>query len=189
MPPTALHLPRLIEEERVRDACGDGPGAVVVLIERIGDGATEPVRHVAADSALVQRTAFDPVVGRPSQLLAVQVLLARFAERVIVGLISAIDGDERAARPCWFGSGGGRRRLRPSRRFWRLSRGARGHHAQQDETESCGCRSHCTPTAVHAWVTALSTLLPGYSSRAAWIVAARAVENVAFDGSMKTNAR
>ena len=50
-------------------------------------------------------------------------------------------------------------------------------------------RPHCTPTAVHACTTAASTLLPGYNSRAAWMVAARAMEKVAFDGSMKTNPR
>src|SRR5580765_5140915 len=47
-----------------------------------------------------------------------------------------------------------------------------------------------TPRAVHAWVTAVSAGLPApYRSRADWMVAVRAVWNVAFDGSICVNAR
>ena len=50
--------------------------------------------------------------------------------------------------------------------------------------------SQKTPTAVHASVTAHSAALPAPNkSRADWIVAARARENVASAGSIKVNAR
>src|SRR5262245_5106059 len=189
--------PEPIEEERVSNRPGNGRRFLVAR-EGICAGDDEIAPHASAAGSAERHAVTQLVVGLPSRLLDESRVVVHLVERERSRLNAGVSAEEAITRPLRFRRLG--RRRTPRRRGGRLivgrqSRGAQEHDAEggaDNEASSGHDRSggQFTPTAVQACVTARSAALPApYISRAAWIVAPRAVANVALDGSRNTNAR